>query len=117
MTPFCMNELDDVALDALPFGVVCVGANGLVERYNRSEAQRAGTQRWRVLGRDYFRDVAGPAAPALAERVRAVEPGGSARVFHTFRGFHREDDAVIDIARCPDGERVYLCIRTTSRAM
>ncbi|HEU0035118.1 MAG TPA: PAS domain-containing protein [Kofleriaceae bacterium] len=113
--PLCLDDLDDDALDRLPFGVVCLGPGGVVERYNRAEAERAGIQRWRALGRDFFRDVAGINASRLADHVRAIHPGGHARIFHTFRGYHRADDAVIDISRC--GERVYLCIRPTSRAM
>ncbi len=108
-----LDDLDDVALDSLPFGVVCVSASGRVERLNRAEASRAGVQRWRVIGRDYFGDVAGPTAPRLAEQVGAVAPGQSARLYHTFRGFHRADDAVVDVTRCATG-RVYLCIRPTS---
>ena len=114
--PLCLDDLDDAQLDKLPFGVVRLGPTGAVERLNRAEAARANIQRWRAIGRDYFRDVAGPTAGELAARVGAVEPGGTTRVFHTFRGFHRADDAVIDISRCEAG-RVYLCIRPTSRPM
>jgi photoactive yellow protein len=112
----CLDSLDDAALDRLPFGVVRLSPTGTVERFNRAEAERTNVQRWRVLGRDYFRDVAGPAADELAAQVEALEPGGAARVYHTFRGYHRADDAVIDISRCEEG-RVYLCIRPTSRPM
>lgn len=113
--PLCLDDLDDDALDRLPFGVVCLSAAGTIERFNRAEADRAGLQRWRVLGRDYFRDVAGPTAPQLAEHVHSLAPGTHTRVFHTFRGFHRTDDAVIDMSRCEAG-RVYLVIRAASRA-
>ncbi len=112
--PLCLDDLDDAALDRLPFGVVCLDSGGLVQRFNRAEADRAGIQRWRAIGRDYFRDVAGPTASQLAEHVQALAPGRTARVFHTFRGFHRADDAVIDVSRGAAG-RVYLCIRPTSR--
>lgn len=111
--PLSLDDLDDAALDRLPFGVVKLSARGTVERLNRVEAARANIQRWRALGRDYFRDVAGPTAVELAAHVDAVPPGTSSRVFHTFRGYHRVDDAVIDISRCEEG-RVYLCIRATS---
>ena len=111
--PLCLDDLDDDALDQLPFGVVCLSPKGTVERLNRAEAERAGIQRWRALGRDYFRDVAGPTAPQLAEHVHALAPNTSTRIFHTFRGFHRSDDAVIDMSRCNAG-RVYLCIRATT---
>jgi predicted GNAT superfamily acetyltransferase len=114
MEPLCLDEFDDEALDRLPFGVVCLSAANTVERMNRAEAERAGIQRWRALGRDYFREVAGTNAKQLAVHVDALPRGGAARVFHTFRGFHRADDAVIDMSRCEAG-RVYLCIRATSR--
>jgi photoactive yellow protein len=113
MEPLCLDDLDDAALDRLPFGVVCLKPDGTVERFNRTEAERAGIQRWRAIGRDYFRDVA-PNAPELAQHVGALSPGAASRVFHTFRGYHRLDDAVIDMSRCEAG-RVYLCIRTTTR--
>lgn len=109
----CLDDLDDAALDRLPFGVIRLGPTGTVERLNRTEADRAGIQRWRAIGRDYFRDVAGTNAPDLAAHVHALAPGASARVFHTFRGFHRADAAVVDMARCEAG-RVYLCIRPAS---
>ena len=114
MEPLCLDDLDDAALDTLPFGVVCLSPDGVVERLNRAEAERAGIQRWRAIGRDYFRDVAGPTASDLAEHVNLLVRGSSARVYHTFRGFHRADDAVIDMSRCEAG-RVYLCIRATAR--
>lgn len=108
----CLDDLDDSALDALPFGVVRLGPTGRVERYNRTEAERARIQRWRALGRDFFRDLAGTDANELASQVRALPRGARVRVFHTFRGFHRSDDAVIDVSRC-DADRVYLCIRSS----
>jgi hypothetical protein len=109
----CLDDLDDAALDRLPFGVVRLGPDDVVERFNHTEARRAGIQRWRALGRDYFRDVVGVRAAALAEQVHALAPGATTRVFHTFVGFHRSEDAVIDISRC-EGGRVYLCIRPTA---
>jgi photoactive yellow protein len=108
--PLCLDDLDDDALDRLPFGVVRLGPTGTVERYNRTEAERAGIQRWRAIGRQYFRDLAGANAAELAAQVDAVPRNGNLRVYHTFRGFSRTGDAVIDIARC-EADRVYLCIR------
>jgi hypothetical protein len=112
--PLCLDDLDDAALDRLPFGVIRLSPTGTVERLNRAEAERSGIQRWRALGRDYFREVAGTNAGELAIHVDKLVPGTNTRVFHTFRGFHRADDAVIDISRCDEG-RVYLCIRPTER--
>ena len=109
--PLCLDELDDAALDRLPSGVVCLSPAGTIERYNRVESERAGIQRWRALGRDYFHDVAIRDGVALAKYVAELPTEGHARVFHTLRGAHGADDAVIDISRCGAG-RVTLCIRT-----
>ncbi len=106
---FTLDDLDDDALDHLPFGVVQLDPNGRIVRYNQPEAARSGIQRWRALGRDYFRDVAASSAE-LAQRVRDVKPGGCATIEHTFRGFHRADHAVVDVWRSDDGH-VYLKIR------
>lgn len=107
--PLCLDDLDDRALDQLPFGVIRLGPTNVVERYNRAESQRAGVQRWRALGRDFFRDLAGSNARELAVHVEALRPGARTRVFHTFVGFHRSDDVVIDMSRCEAG-RVYFVI-------
>jgi photoactive yellow protein len=104
-----LDALDDAALDKLPFGVVRLDPTGKIERYNQPEAARSGIQRWRALGRDYFRDVA-HASSGLAQRVQQLTPGSCASIEHTFRGFHREDRAVIDMARSDDGH-VWLRIR------
>src|SRR5436190_956442 len=98
----CLDDLDDAALDRLPFGVIRLSPTGVVERLNRTEAERAGIQRWRALGRDYFRDVA-PSARDLAAEISKLPPGSRARIFHTFRGFHRNDATVIDMSRCDEG--------------
>lgn len=107
--PLCLDDLDDTALDDLPFGVVRLGPTNLVERYNRAEAARAGVQRWRAIGRDFFADLAGTNAGELAAQITALPRGGRKRVFHTFVGYRRADDVVIDMSRCEAG-RVYLVI-------
>jgi|SRR5688572_4425003 len=110
--PLCFDDLDDHALDQLPFGVVRLGPTGIVERYNRAEASRAGIQRWRAIGRDFFRDLAGTNGAQLAAHVDALARGARARVYHTFVGYHRSDDVVVDMSRCEEG-RVYLLISRT----
>lgn len=111
--PLCFDSLDDNALDALPFGIIRLSSNGIVERYNRAESERAGIQRWRAIGRDFFRDLAGTNAAELAAHVAALPRGGRARVFHTFVGYHRSDVVVIDMSRCEEG-RVYLLVSRTT---
>jgi photoactive yellow protein len=53
-----LAALPDDGLDALPFGVVEMDLDGIVQRYNATESRYSGLPRERVLGRHFFRDVA-----------------------------------------------------------
>jgi len=105
----CLDALDDVALDHLPFGVIRLGPTGRVERYNRVEAERAGMQKWRVLGRDFYREVVGDEGPALAAEVAAVPIGTKVRVNHRLRRYRKTEEVTIEVARTASGG-AYLCI-------
>jgi hypothetical protein len=79
-----MFDLDDESLDALPYGVVCLSESGRVLRMNRTASEKSGIQRWRAVGRDYYREI----APVLKKRSADVvtvtsepkrEPRASAR--------------------------------------
>jgi len=106
-----LDDLDDTALDALPYGVVCLSDQMTVVRMNRTESERSGIQRWRAVGRDFFGDVA-PAEPnrSLAEHIRAFAAGAPRRAFeHTFVRRAGADPTTIELERGRSG--VYLCIR------
>ncbi|HMJ84971.1 MAG TPA: PAS domain-containing protein [Vicinamibacterales bacterium] len=53
-----IDWLSEQQLDALPFGVIGLDSDGKVIAYNAAEAQRAGFERSRVIGRNFFSDVA-----------------------------------------------------------
>lgn len=56
-----LNELDefnDQELDLLPFGVIGMSGNGIVEIYNQTEARLAGLSRDKVLGSHFFSTIA-----------------------------------------------------------
>lgn len=117
-----LDDLDDRALDALPFGVVALDSQAdrlTVARMNRAESEASGIQAWRAIGRDFFRDVApGGTNSALAEHIRAFarDPGvrpaaASAPIRHTFRRRARLDTATIELVRGRRADRVYLCIK------
>ena len=111
-----LDDLDDRALDDLPFGVVCLSEEMTVLRMNRTESERSGIQRWRAIGRDFFGDVApGPTNRALAEHVRAFATGAlpvaSSRLEHTFKRRAGADPTRIELVRGRRTGRVYLCIR------
>jgi len=46
------------ALDALPFGVIAMTADGTVARYNAAEGELSGLTPARVIGRNFFTSVA-----------------------------------------------------------
>ena len=106
------DDLDDQALDQLPFGVVCLDDKLQVVRMNKTESDASGIQRWRAIGRGYFRDVApGPTNRTLAEHIQAFRAGKAAAVVdHTFKRRAGVDQAQIELVRGRD-EAVYLCIK------
>lgn len=53
-----LDEMDGEALDALPFGVIQLTDNGMICFYNRAEAEMAGRDPARTIGKNFFRDVA-----------------------------------------------------------
>ncbi|QJE74512.1 photoactive yellow protein [Aerophototrophica crusticola] len=55
---FALDDLSPEQFDELPFGAIQVDANGIIHRYNRAESQLSGRAPERVVGRDFFRDVA-----------------------------------------------------------
>ena len=52
---FDFSESD---IDALPFGLIAVDALGTIEQYNAYESRLARMPKDRVIGRNFFRDVA-----------------------------------------------------------
>jgi photoactive yellow protein len=55
------NELfdrPDLDIDTLPFGLIAVDADGTIEQYNAFESRLARLPKERVIGRNFFRDVA-----------------------------------------------------------
>ncbi len=52
-----LDEASDADLDALPYGVIGLDADGKVCRYSTFEARMAGLEREQVLGRHFFDEV------------------------------------------------------------
>ena len=112
MQMLMLDDLDDSALDELPFGVVCLDKRMKVVRMNRAESEASGIQRWRAIGREYFRDVApGPTNRELADAIQAFTRGqGPRAVSHVFQRRAGADATQIELVRGRDAA-VYLCIR------
>lgn len=110
-----LDDLDDRALDALPFGVVCLDERMTVVRMNRAESEASGIQRWRAIGRDFFRDVApAPSNRRLADHIAAfaTRPANDTEaIMHTFPRRAGADATTIELVHGRRPDRVYLCIR------
>ncbi|MCU0685401.1 MAG: PAS domain-containing protein [Polyangiaceae bacterium] len=115
--PFNPLEVDsqtDAALDALPFGVVCLDAAGTILRYNLAEARLARLDRAEVLGRHFFYEIA-PCTnvPAFEGRVRAflTAPGGHPTEAFSFLFDFQFGAQQVDVELVrAEGGRVYLLI-------
>jgi photoactive yellow protein len=51
-------DLSESEIDALPFGLIAVDAQGTIEQYNAYESRMARLPKDRVIGANFFRDVA-----------------------------------------------------------
>ncbi len=53
-----LSGLSDAEIDRLPFGLISVDHQGTIEQYNAYESRMARLSKERVVGRNFFRDVA-----------------------------------------------------------
>ncbi|GAC1576077.1 MAG: hypothetical protein NVS3B7_08860 [Candidatus Elarobacter sp.] len=82
-------EVPEGDIDALPFGLIGVDAAGTIEQYNAYESRMARLAKERVIGRNFFTDV----APCTAvkefqgrfERFAAESGDGAESFDFTFR--------------------------------
>ncbi len=51
-------EFSEAEIDALPFGLISVDHDGNIEQYNSYESRLSRLSKERVVGRNFFRDVA-----------------------------------------------------------
>lgn len=76
---FTADELSKMSredLDALPYGAIRLSPHGTILSYNATEAHLTGRQPERVLGRNFFREVA-PCADVKEFHGRFVELNGA----------------------------------------
>ena len=108
-----LNAAPASVLDTLPFGVIGLDGEGLVEVYNSHEAAAAGLTRERVLGRHFFFDV----APCMnnfmvAERLENEDVLDSTLPYVlTFR--MRPTPVRLRLLRAPGCQRRYVLVERT----
>ncbi len=81
LAPF-LDRLSDEELDAIPYGVIQLNADGVVLSYNRAEAANVGGIP-RPIGRNFFRDVC-PSADATELWGRFRQAVADRRLDDTF---------------------------------
>lgn len=106
--------LSDVELQTLPFGAIRIALDGTIKSYNQFEARLAQLDADRVVGKNFFRDI------APCTRVAAFE--GRMRVFldsqdaqsetfdYTFPFAHGTAEVAITFVRLPDPETVLIAV-------
>jgi photoactive yellow protein len=72
--PRWLEQASDDALDDLPFGVIALGAEWIVARYNAVEGALSGLTPSRVIGRNFFTSVAPCTNNAMIARRFETEP-------------------------------------------
>jgi photoactive yellow protein len=80
-----LSRMTEEELDALPFGAIKLSPRGTVISYNATEGRLTGRTRERVLGRNFFIDVA-PCTDVQEFRGRFVELAKESEmsIFHEF---------------------------------
>lgn len=83
LAPF-LDRLTNEELDAVPYGVIQLDAEGRILSYNKAEADDTGCAECPPVGRDYFSDVA-PSAFVAEIFGRYVEAFSSHQMDEMFR--------------------------------
>jgi photoactive yellow protein len=81
-----IDRMSAAELDALPFGAIRLDREGTILSYNRTESKLTGRDPKRVVGRNFFTDVA-PCTnvQAFAGRFREGVAGGDMHVIFPYR--------------------------------
>lgn len=97
-------------LDALPFGVIGLGEEDLVEVYNAFEAKAAGLTRDRVLGRHFFLDVAPCMNNAMVAERLEHEPALDSTLPYVLTFRMRITPVRLRLLRAPNRRRRYVLV-------
>lgn len=110
-----LHDRPDIELDLLPYGVICLDADGVIVRYNRVEARFARLDRSLVIGKQFFGVVAPcTVTPEFEGRFRAfvADAKGPSKItfpyVFNFRFGAQEVDVEIRRSRSP--KHFYLCV-------
>jgi photoactive yellow protein len=112
-SPNALDSSSDAEIDALPFGVIGLSADGTVRRYNLYESLLARLDRAQVLGRNFFRDIA-PCTngPDFQARFASVVSGqrDADRFDFVFDFRFGAQEVGVEIVKQATGDGAYLII-------
>lgn len=104
----------DESLSLLPFGAIVIGVDGTILSYNDYEERLSHLERKRVLGKNFFREVAPCTGVREFEgRMRAfllTKESGSETFEYHFPFAHGDVDVAVTFVRMPDAETVLIAV-------
>jgi photoactive yellow protein len=108
-----LSKMTHQEVDDLPYGFIVLDSEGVVHMYNRYEERMSRIAAERVVGRNFFRDIAPcTRVEAFVGRFRALAArplGASDRFSFRFHFMHGAQDVLIQLARAP-GDRVFMTV-------
>ena len=112
--PEKLHALGDDELDALPFGVIALGPEGVIARYNLAEARFARLDRAQVVGRSFYKEIARcTATPEFKGRYEAISTAKAptkARFEYTFAFRFGAQNVEVDMGSVAGTPLVYICV-------
>ena len=114
-----LADLTPAQLDELPLGAVVINAAGTISAYNSYEAEMAHLDAKRVIGRNFFRDIAPCTAVKefegrMREFMRSKEQVSES--FDYFFPFaHAPIDVMITFLKMPDRKSILIAIERNEK--
>ncbi len=105
-----LEKADAAALDALPFGLIAMDADGGVVAYNTAEAALSGLTPSRVIGRHFFSAVAPCTNNYMVAQRFESEPVLDACLDYVFTLRMAATPVRLRLLKHPDARRMYLAV-------
>jgi photoactive yellow protein len=105
-----LEAADDAALDAMPFGVVAMAADGTVTGYNAAESRLSGLTPARAVGRHFFTAVAPCTNNFMVAHRFETEAALDAALDYVFTFAMRPTAVRLRLLKRPGGRRMYLVV-------
>jgi photoactive yellow protein len=104
-----LEAMSDLELDALGFGVVEMNHECTVLRYNAAESRLSGLPPDRVIGRQFFREVA-PCSNNVHVAQRFDAATLDATIPYTLALHMKVVPVVLRLLKAPDSQRMYFLV-------